>query len=258
MRLACHPLVLGLRSVAFWAMLAASTVSFGLLLLPAAVLPVRARFALAATWARLNIGALRLLCGVDYRVEGREHLPGGAAIVLAKHQSSWETLAFPFLLPPQVFVLKRELLRIPFFGWGLALVQNIAIDRRAGRSAVQQVVEQGRDRLARGRWVVVFPEGTRVAPGQKRRYKMGGAILAAETGYPVVPVAHNAGHFWPRHRFIKRPGCITVRIGPPIDPRDRSPAEINAAAEAWIEAQMPELDARARASLARCGGGCGG
>ncbi len=161
---------------------------------------------------------LKHLCGLDYRVEGREHLPGGAAIILSKHQSAWETIAFQEIFPPQTWVLKRELMWIPLFGWALALLRPIAIDRSAGRKAIEQVIEQGRERLQSGIWVVVFPEGTRVAPGTRKRYGMGGAVLAAETGYPVVPVAHNAGSFWPRRGFLKRPGTVRVVIGPVIDP----------------------------------------
>jgi 1-acyl-sn-glycerol-3-phosphate acyltransferase len=150
-------------------------------------------------------------------------------------------MAFQVILPPQVFVLKKELMRVPFFGWGLAQLPMISIDRDAGIDALQQVVEQGRARLAEGFWVIVFPEGTRVAPGATRRYRAGGALLAARAGAPVVPIAHNAGEFWRRRAFLKYPGTITVSIGPPIDPAGLAADEISARAEAWIEAEMRRL-----------------
>ncbi len=204
-------------------------------------LPPLARYRFTSLWARFVMWWLRVTCRLDYRVEGRELLPPGPAIVLAKHQSAWETIAFQQIFPPQVWVLKRELMWIPFFGWTLALLQSIAIDRRKALRALDQVVRQGRARLDSGRWVVVFPEGTRIAPGAHGKYNPGGALLAARTGYPVVPVAHNAGEFWPRRGLVKRPGTIHVVIGPPIDSRGKHAKEINAAAEAWIENTMRRI-----------------
>jgi len=137
--------------------------------------------------------------------------------------------------------MKRELLWVPFFGWALAILGSIAIDRKAGRKAIDQLVTQGRQRLEDGRWVVVFPEGTRIAPGQKGRYRIGGAVLAEQSGHPIVPVAHNAGEFWPRHGFLKRPGVIQVVIGPPISSRGRMAADILKEAEMWIEDTMGRI-----------------
>ncbi|MGF1548896.1 MAG: lysophospholipid acyltransferase family protein [Thiotrichales bacterium] len=237
---------LSLRASAFWIVFAASTIVFSILVVAARMLPEQIPFWLVTRWGRLNVAALKVICGLGYRVEGLEHIGNEPSIVLAKHQSTWETLALLFLLPPQVWVLKRELLRVPFFGWGLAAMQPIAIDRKAGRSAVEQVISQGRERLDRGKWVVIFPEGTRTLPGTRVRYKLGGARLAAATGRPVVPIAHNAGLFWPRHQFIKRPGTITVRIGPRVDSVGRSSESINTEVEAWIETQMVDLERRYR------------
>ncbi len=200
------------------------------------------RYRLISLWARLQIWLLKVVCNLTYRVEGKENLPGSPAIILAKHQSSWETLAFQAIFPPQVWVLKRELLLIPFFGWGLALMQPIAIDRGGGARALEQIVKQGRNRLKSGRWVVVFPEGTRLGPGQNKRHAIGGSVLAAETGYPVVPVAHNAGSFWPRHGFIKRPGTIQVVIGPVIDSQGKSATQIRDIAEQWMRQAMANLE----------------
>ncbi len=232
-----------LGSLFFSAAMMGSAVLFALLGLLSAPFSFRFRYRVITTWSRLNLWWLRWACGLRYEVEGREHIPSGSAIIFCKHQSAWETLALSQIFPPQVWVTKRELLWVPFFGWGLALLEPIAIDRKAGRRALEQLVREGRERLAAGRWVVVFPEGTRVAPGHQRRYRMGGAVLAEQSGYPVVPVAHNAGLFWPRRGFLKRPGVIRLVIGPAIDSRGRSAAEINALAEQWIEPKARELDA---------------
>ncbi len=190
---------------------------------------------------------LRIICGIRYRVVGAENIPKTPSIVLSKHQSAWETLAFQKIFPPQVWVLKKELLRIPFFGWGLAMTSPIAIDRSSGKAALEQVVEQGRDRLNQGFWVVIFPEGTRIAPGKKGKYRIGGAWLATHTNFQVVPVAHNAGEFWGRNSFIKRPGTITVSIGAPIDPTGMEAGELNAKVEAWIEAEVKRISIYSKA-----------
>lgn len=209
-------------------------------------LPPITRYRFISQWSRFNLWALRTLCGLSYTVEGAEHLPDGPAIALVKHQSTWETLALQEILPPQVWVLKRELLLLPLFGWGLALTQPIAINRRAGKRALEQVVEQGTQRLQTGRWVVIFPEGTRIPPHQHGRFGLGGAVLAAASGYPVVPIAHNAGSFWPRRGFIKRPGVITVVIGPTIATKGRAAADIHAEVEQWIKNTMARIEGRQR------------
>ena len=205
-------------------------------------LPILTRNRFIAQWARFQLWLLRHLCRLDYQIQGRGNLPPGPAIVFSKHQSAWETLAYQVILPPFAWVLKRELLWIPLFGWGLAMLRPIAIKRGTGRRAVEQVVKQGTDRLAAGLWVLIFPEGTRLPPGTRRRYKQGGAILAAESGYPVVPIAHNAGSFWPRRGFVKRPGVVRVAIGPVIESRGRSAAEITKLSEDWIEGTMAKLE----------------
>jgi 1-acyl-sn-glycerol-3-phosphate acyltransferase len=202
------------------------------------LLPFAYRFAFVRTFAVMNVFLLKHLCGLNYEVEGLDNIPDGTAIIFSKHQSTWETMALQLIFPPQTFVVKRELMRIPFFGWGLSVLKPIAIDRGSGRNAIKQIVSQGIDRLKAGIWIVIFPEGTRVRPGQKIRYKLGGAILAAESGYPVVPVAHNSGEFWPKGQFLKRPGTIKLVIGPPIQTQDRKPEEILAEAEDWIETTM--------------------
>lgn len=236
-----------LRSALFNFMMWVSVLIYAPLSLLTAPLPYRARYRFIAQWPRFHLWTLKHLCGIDHVVEGAEHLPPGPAVVLAKHQSTWETLAFTRLFPPQTWVLKRELVWIPLFGWALALLKPIAINRGAGRRAVDQVVTQGRARLGEGIWVMVFPEGTRVAPGATRRWGIGGAVLAAETGYPVVPVAHNAGYFWRRRSFVKRPGTVRVAIGPAIETRGKTAEEINRAAQHWVDAQMRRWEPEARA-----------
>jgi len=231
----------GLRSALFAAALVLITPPYALLALATFPLPRMARYRIISGWSRLVLQLARAICGIDWRVEGREHLPSRPSVILAKHQSAWETLAFQQIFPPQVHVLKRELLWIPFFGWGLALMSPIAIDRSRGTAALRAMVRRGSERLKQGFWVVVFPEGTRVAPGERRPYQLGGAWLAAATGAPVVPVAHNAGLFWPRNAFIKRAGTVIVRIGPPIDTADRDAKAVNALAEKWIEEQQKSL-----------------
>jgi len=202
------------------------------------------RYRFISYWARIMLWWLRVTCDVRYRVIGRDHIPQHPCIILSKHQSAWETLAFQEVFPPQVWVLKRELLWVPFFGWGLAMTSPIAIDRSAGREALKQMVAQGKDRLRKGFCVVIFPEGTRIAPGRKGKYHIGGAWLATHTAATVVPVAHNAGEYWPKNSFIKRPGTITVSIGRPIDSAGLKPDQLNQQVESWIESEMPSLAQR--------------
>jgi len=199
------------------------------------------RYRIITVWSHLVVGMAWLICGVRYRVIGRDNLPPVPCIVLSKHQSAWETLAYQVILPPQVWVLKRELLRVPFFGWGLAMMSPIAIDRGSATRALKQTLEQGRSRLSDGWWIVIFPEGTRIAPGKRGRYHLGGAWLACKTDAPVLPIAHNAGTVWGRNAFVKYPGTITVSIGPVIHPAGMTPDALNRKAEDWIETEVARL-----------------
>ena len=201
----------------------------------ASLLPFRGRFALARVWGQVLMTALRVLCRLDCTIEGRENLPPGNHVALIKHSSAWETFAQVLLVPPHVWVLKRELIWVPVLGWALRLMRCIAVDRGAGGVAVRSVLEQGSKRLAEGKWIVVFPEGTRMPPGETRRYGVSGALLAAENNRVIVPIAHDAGYYWPRRGLYKKPGTIRVVIGPPIVAAGRDPREINAEAQAWIE-----------------------
>lgn len=230
-----------LGSALFLLLQAVATPLFALFALATAPFSFPVRYRVITAWSRLMVAAASVLCGVRYRVVGAERLPPPPYIVLAKHQSAWETLAFQQIFPPQVWVVKRELLRIPFFGWGLALLAPIAIERSAGPRALRALLEQGRERLARGLCVVVFPEGTRVAPGSRGVYHPGGAWLAVKTNVPVVPVAHNAGELWGRRAFVKRAGTVTVSIGPPISPEGTTPEALMRRVEDWIEAEMERI-----------------
>lgn len=209
--------------------------TFSVLLLP---FPYKLRYSVINFYANAIIKGLSIICGTRFEVEGREHIRH-PAIIFCKHQSTWETYMLQVVFPPISFVFKSELLWIPFFGWGLAAMKPIAIDRGSGKKAVNQLVKGGIKRLRENLSVVIFPEGTRTQPTGPGRYRIGGAILAAESGYPVVPVAHNAGEFWRRKGFIKKPGLIHVRIGPAIDTEGKEASLILEQARQWIEAQMP-------------------
>jgi len=230
-----------IRSGIYWALMVLTGTVIGFLTVFTFPLPVDKRFRFARSWAVLNLWSLKHICKLSYTVEGKGNMPDEGVVVLCKHQSTWDTMVLQIILPSVRWVLKRELLRVPFFGWGLAMMNPIAIDRSAGHRAVAQLVEQGGPMLDDGYWVVVFPEGTRTHPGQKRRYRQGGSILAVETGHPVVPIAHNAGEFWPRHSFLKWPGNITLRIGPVIDTRGKTAEQVTTMAHDWIEEQMQEI-----------------
>ena len=230
-----------LRSLLFMVAVTAITMVAGILVTIGILLPMSVRYAIIALWRKGFMGLAAGVLGIRMQVLGRENIPAEPSVILSKHQSAWETVALQEIFPPLVFVLKKELLRMPFFGWGLAAMKMISIDRKAGKDALGQVVEQGKDRLAAGYWVVIFPEGTRVAPGEKRRYKPGGAHLAVKAGAKVVPVAHNAGEVWPRQVFPKCPGTVTVSIGPAIDSTGLTEAALNAQVEAWIEGEMRRI-----------------
>jgi len=232
-------------SVLHQAILVLSLPVWGVLSLLTVPFPYALRYRLITSWGHFQLWTLERLCGVQIRVEGLEHRPDQPCVVMAKHQSAWETLGLLRWFRPQTWVLKRELMRIPIFGWGLALLQPIAIDRGSGARARRQVLEQGVARLRAGRWVVIFPEGTRVPAGHKGRYRAGGAILAYEAGVPILPVAHNAGEIWPRGSIIKQPGVIRVRIGAPVATEGRPVGEVLAEVEGWIEDQMAEISAQA-------------
>lgn len=230
-----------LRSFLFWIIFAILIVFFAIVLTLSFPLPFNKRFYVTRAWSTVTIAWLRLTCNLRYEIEGLEHITDKAGIVFSKHQSTWETLTLNLWFTPQSWVVKKELLWAPVFGWGVSMMDPIALNRGAGKKAIDQLVEQGQERLEKGRWIIIFPEGTRIAPGVKGRYRIGGGILAERTGYPVTPVAHNAGEFWPRRKFLKKPGVIKVSIGPPIESVGKSAQQIMDEAEAWIENEMVRI-----------------
>ena len=243
-------IILYIRATFFWIGFAISTALAGLIspfLLP---FSHETSYKVLVPWCGFNVWWIKVTCGVKYNLIGKENIDiNNHGIVLANHQSTWETLLVPSIFPSVSWVLKKELFKIPFFGWALARVKPIAIDRDAGSSAVDQVKTNGKQRLDEGNWVCIFPEGTRVNPGETKRYRMGGALLAEHCaknsedgeGYPVYPMAHNAGECWPRHSYIKRPGTITVSIGKPFSVKGLEPAEINDKVKDWIVAEVAKM-----------------
>lgn len=230
-----------LRSFTFWIVFAFLILLFATLLMLSFPIPLEKRFVLTQTWSKLVLWWLQITCNLRFAVEGTENIPDRPGIVFSKHQSTWETTALNLWFTPQSWVIKRELLWIPVFGWGARMMDPIALNRGAGRKAVDQLIEEGREHLRKGRWILVFPEGTRIAPGKTGRYRIGGARLAECTGFPVIPVAHNAGEYWPRRKFLKRPGVIQVRIGPPIETKNKSASVILGEAKQWIETEMARI-----------------
>jgi 1-acyl-sn-glycerol-3-phosphate acyltransferase len=227
-----------IRSIIFSIFLVALTIPYALFSFLTFPFKREIRYTLIVSWTKWVILAAKTICGIRYRIEGWDNIPHSGVIFLAKHQSRWETLALPALIPLLSFVYKRELHYIPFFGWGIALCGMIPINRGSARQALAQVVRDGGARIKEGWNVVMFPEGTRTAPGQSLRYKVGGAHLAVSTKTPVVPIAHNAGDCWPKGTFVKRPGLITLIFGPPIAPDNMTPDQLNEKVAAWIETEM--------------------
>jgi 1-acyl-sn-glycerol-3-phosphate acyltransferase len=233
--------MLFLRSLLFLLGMFIITPIFALLVILMFPLNNITRSRMASYWAHCALFWLKLTCNLGFEVRGRENIPNHPSIILCKHQSAWETIALQVIFPPQIWVLKRELLYIPFLGWAWIALSTIPIDRSAGREALKKLVAHGNDRLSKGLWVVIFPEGTRIAPGKRGKYHIGGAWLAAQTQTTVVPVAHNAGLFWRKNAFIKRPGTITVSIGKPIETAGLKADALNQQVEDWIEAEMLKL-----------------
>jgi len=231
-----------LRSFIFQMGMWAFTIPFTILSILTFPLSAIARYKFISLWAKTILFWLKISCNINFKVNGLENIPKKPFMVLSKHQSAWETIAFQKIFPPQVWVLKRELLWIPFFGWGLAMTSPIAINRKAGKQALGQMLKQGVDRINKGFCIIIFPEGTRIKPKEIGKYHIGGAWLAKKTKIDIVPVAHNAGSFWPKNSFIKLPGEITVSIGLAIDTSRVSPGEANKAAKDWIESEMLKIN----------------
>ncbi|MFZ1625335.1 MAG: lysophospholipid acyltransferase family protein [Gammaproteobacteria bacterium] len=229
------------RSLLFTAILFLSVAIWSIVVVAGRLWGYPVAYDLTVSWARWILAVCGKIVGLRYVVEGAENLPRENSIVLLKHSSAYETIAQWVLFPRQTWVLKREVLWTPFLGWAVAGVRPIAINRQAGKRAVEQVIAQGRKRLSEGLWVMIFPEGTRMPPGQTRKYGVSGVLLAIDAGKLLIPVAHNAGDFWPRRGWLKRPGTVTFRIGKPVNPAGRDPREINAEIQRWIEAEVADM-----------------
>lgn len=239
--------ILYLRSILFWLAFILNVTVFGLLIILLFFTPPSFRLKVARLWSCTNNFLLKIFCGITFEVTGKENLQQvQTAIILCKHQSTWETLALHSFTPYVHWVFKRELMLIPVFGWALALTDPIAINRGAGRVAIKQLLKEGAEKLNAGKWMVLFPEGTRTKPGKTKKYKIGGALLAEKSGYPIIPIAHNAGEFWPKHSFIKWPGRISVVIGPAIEVQGRKAEEINTEVFDWIEGTMKTISEPSR------------
>lgn len=230
-----------LRSLLFTVFQLVFTPPYAVLVCACFFLPPKKRFWVIKQWCSANLWAARALCGIRYEVIGAENVPATSHLILCKHSSTFETLALNEIFFPIAFVAKRELLWLPFFGWGFALASPITIDRSAGTQALQQMIDQGRNRLARGFWIVIFPEGTRIRAGTRAKYKTGGARLSIGMDRPILPVAHNAGYLWPKGWKGKTPGTITISIGRPITASGRDAFALTAEVESWIEAEVARL-----------------
>lgn len=246
------------RSLLFQIYFYASVCVFALTLAILSWVPYKKRFILARWWGLSMLWVGRWLCGLRYQFEGLENIPDEPSVVLIKHSTVFETYAQLVVFPPHAWVLKRELQWIPLFGWGLAAMRPIAINRNAGHTAVTQVIEQGTARLKDGVWVNIFPEGTRMAPGKTRKYGVSGAALARHAGVKIVPVAHNAGDLWVRRGITRNPGLIRFIVGPPIDASTQSPKETNQMAQDWVESKMAEISPKAYSDVAAVDDGSAG
>lgn len=228
------------RGILFYLGIGVVTLPYFVLAMLLLLTPLKTRLRVLSSWARLAVFWLRITCGLSYRVSFAAPLPSAPYLVLANHASAWETIALPLIFYPAVPVLKKSLLAIPFFGWGLATLKPIAIDRASPRQAARKMLAKARMRIKEGFSVIVFPEGTRQPPGTLGHWQPGGAWLARKLGIPVVPVAHNAGFFWPRRAMGKRPGLIEVKVGPPLYPGMRA-EELLEKSRAWVAATLPTL-----------------
>lgn len=246
-----YKLFLSLRALLFWVVFVPGVIVCTILLALSIPFPIKLRIGILRLWIPMTLFWLKLTCGLGYKIEGLENIPKTGFIVMSNHSSTWETFVMQSFLPPLVWVVKRELLFVPFFGWGLRAMNAIALKRGTGRQAIKQLIEEGTQRMEEGRTVMIFPEGTRVPPGESRPYKAGGAILAEQSQYPILPIAHNAGNFWPRHSWIKWPGTIKVVIGPVIDPKGKKSGEIIKEVEDWIAPKVEEINDQQQ--LARLG-----
>ncbi|MEM7562463.1 MAG: lysophospholipid acyltransferase family protein [Pseudomonadota bacterium] len=237
---------LAIRSAFFWMIFLPGVLLTAVVITLCYFFPVKFRVALLKAWISFTLFTLRLFCGLRYEVEGLENITHDGVIIMSKHSSTWETIALQLFFGPLVWVVKRELTWIPFFGWALLSMEAIALNRGTGRKAIRQLIDESRERMEKGRTLMLFPEGTRVLPMQKKPFKIGGAIISERTGFSVLPIAHNAGEFWPRHSWIKWPGTIKVVIGKPISPEGKSPEQIIEEVGDWITRECDRISDHAQ------------
>lgn len=238
-----HRANLFIRSLLFSTIMVVGIISYSFLCILAVPFPFRYRYALVAGFTKGILNILKWVCHIDYHITGLENIPKDHnGIVLSKHQSIWETFYLPIVFHHSAIILKRELLWVPFFGWGLAIINPIAINRSKKSNAMEQIIQKGKVCLDQGRWIIIFPEGTRIPYGKVGHYKSGGTRLAVATGYPVIPIAHNAGKYWPKRGFIKKPGTIQLVIGPLIETKNKTPDEVLVEVKTWIEETIKKID----------------
>jgi len=231
-----------IRSLLFLLGMALLTIIFGFLCLFTVLIPYRIRYRFITWWSSCNLWWLRMTCNLKYTITGKENIPEQACIVMSNHQSTWETLAIGPAFPPLTWVIKKELFYIPVFGWGIALTQPIALDRKAGRKAVDQLIDKGVEKTSQGRSILIFPEGTRTPPGTKRKFKIGGFLLAEKAGVPIIPVAHNSGNYWARKQLTKKPGTIQMVIGEAIATQGKTAEQIKQEVYEWICEKRDDIE----------------
>ena len=230
-----------IRSTLFWVLFLPGLTITSFLVSISYFLPIAFRIGILKCWIDITLFSLAFFCGLRFQVEGQENITNEGVIIMSKHSSTWETIALQKFFGPLVWVVKRELIWIPFFGWALAAVDAIALNRGTGRKAINQLIRESKVRMDKGRTLMLFPEGTRVLPMQHKPFKVGGAIVSKRTGYSVLPIAHNAGEFWPRHSWIKWPGTIRVVIGKPISPEGKSSEQIINEVGGWITSECERI-----------------
>ncbi len=234
------------RSAMFWIWLFTTTTVFAIPALLASLVSFGVCYWVCGKWITVNMWGLEFLCGVKYNVQGQENIPEQPCLIVSKHQSTWETFFFAYYLRHVLYVAKRSLAYIPVFGWMISLLGFVMINRNAGRGAIQQISEQARIKIPLGRWIVIFPEGTRMPVGAEPQYRIGAMKVSADTQIPMLPVAVNSGEFWPRMGFIKWPGTVTVIFGPLIHPGNKTPDELRTEVQTWIEGQMGQITVKDR------------
>ena len=230
-----------LRSTLFSLGMFVSTILYAIPCVVVRILPYRMCFAFVSSWCAFNTNWARITCGIKYQISGLENIPDEPCVIMSNHQSTWETLSFPGIFPTLTWVIKKELLYVPFFGWGIASVAPIALNRKQGKKAIQQLISDGKEKLALGRYILIFPEGTRIPYGEQRPLKVGGFLLAKKANVSILPVAHDSGRLWPRKSFLKKAGTINVRIGKPIATTDKSSEELRDLYADWLQSTRAEL-----------------